>query len=775
MVDMGSMIDRDRMNQNAIALVASSVITALLGLLFWVVAARVLPTADVGTGTAIVTAIVLLGNLGTLGLRNGLIRFVTAAGTHAGRFVATSYALCAAVAATIAAVFAFGTPWWAHELKMLRHDLPTGLAFAAGTAVWTVFVLQDNVLTGLRHAIWVPFENVVYSVAKLGLLVALVTAGAWALPLAWCLPALALIVPVNLLIFRRLLPEHHGRPTDAMFSRAAIVRFSLGDFGADMVRMLGAEVVVLVVLGMRGAVDTAYVFFAITIAASGQLVSNNIVTAFVAESSARPAAAEELARRAGLNIARLIVPGALLGALAAPIVLATLGTQYRDNGTTLLRLLVLDSIPLAVAALATGWARYQREIRLMLLISLGVAAAPLVGAVALAPMFGLDAIGWAALIGHSVFAVLLLATTLRPIWQGGRDAGAIAWLVARRAMLRQRRRARVVAAVLDELDATRHDQPRLEPRWLVPSDNDTAVVKIEHPAAPRIAKVALSTAAARGLDRHVGALAELHALAAGSTVAELFPVVLDAGDCAGHHFVIETACDGHRPLAADHATLTAIAAAVADVHRLSARPHDIDAATVGRLVNDRIDVLTADQRLCGYLGEIDTLCTLLGTALLGRRLVLATTHGDCWIGNSLVRAGTGGIEIAGLIDWEDSEHDGLPDSDFAHLWLTAQGEHIGRSVVDVLRSPDPVPLFADLGIAPPNPLLPVEVGVLLAWLGHVAAGLERASRFSLGRVWLARNVEPVLRAVDSLESGRWTDRRLPGPGGQAPRAVANAR
>ena len=775
MVDVAPSVDRDRMNQNATALVASSVVTALLGLLFWIVAARVLPTADVGTGTAIVTSIVLLGNLGTLGLRNGLIRFITAAGAHAGRFVATSYALCAAVAATIAAVFAFGTPWWAHELTMLRHDLPTGLAFAAGTAIWTVFVLQDNVLTGLRHAIWIPIENVAYSVAKLGLLVALVTAGAWALPLAWCVPALALIVPVNLLIFRRLLPEHHGRPTEAMFSRAAIVRFSIGDFGADMVRMLGAEVVVLVVLGMRGVEDTAYVFFAITIAASGQLVSNNIVTAFVAESSARPAAAEELARRAGLNIARLIVPGAMLGALAAPIVLATLGTEYRDNGTTLLRLLLLDSIPLAVAALATGWARFQRAIRLMLSISLGVAAAPLLGAAVLAPVFGLDAIGWTALVGHCLLAVFLLATTLRPVWQGGRDSGAIGWVLARRGMLRQRRRARVVAAVLDELDATRHDQPQLEPRWLVPSDNDTAVVKIEHPTAPRIAKIALSTAAAQGLDRHAGALAELHALAAGSPVAELLPVVLDTGECAGHHFLIETAGDGHRPLAADHATLTAIAAAIADVHRLSARPHDIDATIVDRLVTDRIDVLTNDQRLWGYLGEITTLCSLLGTALRGRRLVLATTHGDCWVGNSLVRIGARGIEVGALVDWEDSRHDGLPDTDFAHLWLTAQGEHIGRSVIDVLRSPDPVPLYTDLGIAAPNPLLPVEVSVLLAWLGHVAAGLERASRFSLGRIWLAHNVEPVLRALDSLDAGRWADRRLPGPGGPTPRAVADAR
>jgi hypothetical protein len=39
--------------------------------------------------------------------------------------------------------------------------------------------------------------------------------------------------------------------------------------------------------------------------------------------------------------------------------------------------------------------------------------------------------------------------------------------------------------------------------------------------------------------------------------------------------------------------------------------------------------------------------------------------------------------------------------------------------------------------------------VLLAWLWHVTAELERATRNRVGRLWLARTVRPVLELVGS--------------------------
>ena len=352
---MTSRTPDDRMTRNAASLIASSAITAVLGLVFWVAAARLLSTGDVGIGTAIVASIILLGNVATLGLRSGLIRFMAAAGSHAGRFIGTAYALCATVAVVIATGYVIGTPLWAKDLIVLRQRPIDAVLFAMACAVWTVFVLQDNVLTGLRQAVWVPVENLGYSIAKLVLVVLLAATGAWALPVAWTVPALIAIVPVNLLVFRRLLGQDDRPPADTdVFTVRAIARFSIGDYAADIIRLLGAEVVVLFVLANRGAEDTAYVFFAMTIAATGQLVTANIVTAFIAEAAARPAHALDLARRAAVQSLAIIVPGALVGVALAPLVLRVFGETYAVNGTLLLRLLALGAIPLAVVGLGLG-------------------------------------------------------------------------------------------------------------------------------------------------------------------------------------------------------------------------------------------------------------------------------------------------------------------------------------------------------------------------------------------------------------------------------------
>jgi len=48
-----------------------------------------------------------------------------------------------------------------------------------------------------------------------------------------------------------------------------------------------------------------------------------------------------------------------------------------------------------------------------------------------------------------------------------------------------------------------------------------------------------------------------------------------------------------------------------------------------------------------------------------------------------------------------------------------------------------------------NPQLSTPHLVLLTWLWHVTAELERASKNRVGRLWLARSVKPVLKFVKS--------------------------
>lgn len=202
----GPTID-DRLNRNASSLIASSILTSVFGFTFWVLAARTMSTADVGTGSAAVAALVLLGNMSTLGLRNALPRFLPTARANTVGVIGWSYAASIATAIIVGAVFVIGAGLWADELTSLRDGIAARLLFVTAVAVWAVFVLQDSVLLGLRTAPWIPAENLAYAITKLAMLVTIAAVGSWALPIAWIVPALALLLPLNWLIFGRLVPK----------------------------------------------------------------------------------------------------------------------------------------------------------------------------------------------------------------------------------------------------------------------------------------------------------------------------------------------------------------------------------------------------------------------------------------------------------------------------------------------------------------------------------------------------------------------------------------
>ena len=63
------------MQRSAFALITGSVLTSVLGFVFWALAARLYDPAAVGTATALIAAMTFLANLSTLGLRTDETRF----------------------------------------------------------------------------------------------------------------------------------------------------------------------------------------------------------------------------------------------------------------------------------------------------------------------------------------------------------------------------------------------------------------------------------------------------------------------------------------------------------------------------------------------------------------------------------------------------------------------------------------------------------------------------------------------------------------------------
>jgi hypothetical protein len=191
--------------------------------------------------------------------------------------------------------------------------------------------------------------------------------------------------------------------------------------------------------------------------------------------------------------------------------------------------------------------------------------------------------------------------------------------------------------------------------------------------------------------------------------------------------------------------------AISDLHRMTSSHTVIDEALLRDWVDTPISLLRRVPTLDGQEIALQRLKDELYGALINQQVTTSYVHGDYWLGNVLLERTVERTDgrVTGIVDWENARPVGIPDCDLIHLWLTSQPGELGMTVRGAILSPDAVQTaVAGLGTSCTNPQLPTGHLVLLAWLWHVTAELQRATRNRVGPLWLARTVKPILNLTN---------------------------
>jgi len=396
--------------------------SGLLGVAFWALAARSYTAHVVGLSATAVSAMALVSGVCSLGLSAVLVRYLPVAGPSGRPLIVRSYAVTIVLSLAVGALVALTTDLWSPTMGFLGEGL-WPLAFALSTAAMTTFTLEDSVLTGLHAAAWVPLENTLYAVAKLVLLAALAGLLPFAGPfVAWNLPLLPAIVLVNYLIFRRLIPR---MSRSGGLDRRKVIGMAAGNYGGNLFGLLGNMYLPILVANQTSATEAAYFYVPWMISISVELVALNMMTSLTVEAALDLPRLRQLSRRALTQSLRLVVPVAALTVVLAPIGLLVFGSEYADEGTTLLRLLALGAIPNAIVALGAGVARIEHRGWIVTAIQGFQFVFVVALSAALLPGVGIAAVGVAWTGCQFLLATALLATVLRPVLFSGGDRGAV--------------------------------------------------------------------------------------------------------------------------------------------------------------------------------------------------------------------------------------------------------------------------------------------------------------------------------------------------------------
>ncbi|TKK83661.1 lipopolysaccharide biosynthesis protein [Herbidospora galbida] len=410
---------QDPLLRNAYALVVNAGIGAALGVGYWVIAARLFPAADVGEGQALINAMRMLAALTSFGFVGALTRFVPETGRATGRFVGAVYLLGGGLGLAATAVFIVVTKD-EPGFRILWGWLPAGV-FALVVIVWSVYTLQEVVLSALRRSTWVPVVNVAVGFVKVAAVAAcafLVAARgdvvSWQVFLAWIVPCALAVLPVNYLLFARVIPRHvaetaHRTPP----SLRRIVRFAGGDYFGSVFTLAAIYLVPVVVATQVDHRTYAYYGIAVTVGGLLEIFAFTMATSLTVEGSFDPAALGRNTRRALHRSLTVLIPMIALVVAAAPLVLSVFGAEFADNGTPLLRLIALATLARAFVELYLGALRAMGRGRPLLYIQAARCVLALGLTWLLLPRHGIEGVGIALVITQSVTAAAVAPALFR--------------------------------------------------------------------------------------------------------------------------------------------------------------------------------------------------------------------------------------------------------------------------------------------------------------------------------------------------------------------------
>jgi O-antigen/teichoic acid export membrane protein len=385
-------------------------LTSGLGVVYWVLAARLYPIADVGRNASLVSALVLLSAVSQLNYSRSLAVLLPAAPGDARRVLLGAYRRSASLAVVVGLSFVVVAPWASGRLAYLRDDwLP--LLFPVAVALWVVFSLQDAALISMNAAQLVPVENVAYGVAKLALLLAfwrmhwlsLGIFASWVLPLLLCVPA------VTVVLWRRVLPAPESPTTEPAVTRSRSSWFWL-DVAGTYVYLLGTAPLSIVVLAVLGPVAAAAFYLPATVASTVELVAFAVGNVLTADLTRHHGMAHEGSRRLTRFTLVAVVVLAVSCAVVAPHLLGLLGHEsaYRRGGVVLVCFL-LAAAPRTMLVLSLATLRAQRRGGRILAVQVVTVAVTAAVMLALVPALGLDGVGVGWLLGSLVGCLAAIA------------------------------------------------------------------------------------------------------------------------------------------------------------------------------------------------------------------------------------------------------------------------------------------------------------------------------------------------------------------------------
>lgn len=393
---------------NAFHILVNNGVGAISGFIFWLLAARLFPSSEVGVAAAGVAAMGYLGLVGVVGLEGGLIRFLpVAAPADKPRLLNVALTGVTLSGIALASAFLLLVDVVAPELGELRRSPVLAALFVVFTTAWTVHTTLIGGYAGLRRTHFVSLQGSTFGVCSLlGIGLMSVVRVPFSVLIGFGIGLVVSTAFSLCVLLPRATDGHPYRPAFHWPTLRPMLAFAIPSHVVTIAWFTPTWLLPILVVSLLGAEANAYFYIAWALARLPNEAAFALSLSFTAE-GAHDVNNVRARLLQSLKGGFVVLAGtAAFLVVGADLLLAVFGPAYQAASAPLLRLLAIASLPLLITAHYLGFGRVHHRFSRLIPLTIGMAATTLVGTYLLAPQSGLISIGLVWLAAQVVGGVV---------------------------------------------------------------------------------------------------------------------------------------------------------------------------------------------------------------------------------------------------------------------------------------------------------------------------------------------------------------------------------
>jgi len=377
-------------------------ISALLGFVFWSIAAHRYSPSDIGVVTALIGVASFIIGFSQLGYVSGLVRYMSEF-RHKNNLINTVFSIVGVIAIFFSIFF----------IAISKYVFPKADFISQGAVPILFFILYvlssayggilDGLFVAFRSTQFTFIRNISASTAKI---LAILVLGGGLIGLFYSITVATLFGSLIGLYF--LWKEFKYVPSRNLSKEVRIMsRFSLVNYLSSSIATLVIALIPILIIWKIGASDAAFYYIAYSVVAVLNFIPNSISQSFFSESSNDEGSLKVNLNKSTKLISSLLIPSAIILIVFGKYILLIFGKEYSVAALTCLRLLTLTSVLSTINYLGDNILNIQKRLKTYTYVNIFCALSTIIFMYPLL-RYGLTGVGLGWLLSEAATAIIYL-------------------------------------------------------------------------------------------------------------------------------------------------------------------------------------------------------------------------------------------------------------------------------------------------------------------------------------------------------------------------------